>query len=122
MVGYSRLWYWGYIEDPNMYFCPASENRTKATRWDPFVQGTYTSFTFNCFDSSKYSTYGQRACKDALYAGGNMPDEEKDSNLYKIPSDYWFLVCSEHPEDSLYGYPGAGVEAYHGNRDEAGGW
>jgi prepilin-type N-terminal cleavage/methylation domain-containing protein len=120
--GYSRLWYRGYIEDPAVYFCPASEDKTKASHWDPYVQGTPDHIAFACAWPEPQGTYGQRSCENALYVGGGIPAEEEESNLYKIPSDYWFLVCPEHPKDSLYGYVGAGVEAYSGCRDEGGGW
>ncbi|MBN1554746.1 MAG: type II secretion system protein [Phycisphaerae bacterium] len=126
--GYTRLWYWGYIEEPSLYFCPASDRVSKKTLWDPCIQGTHEHFSFN---STGYGwvdgTYGQRSCRDAIFVGGTFKEEygateEHESNLYRVPSDYWILVCPTHPDDSLYGYSGAGVEAYPGRRDEAGGW
>jgi len=127
--GFSRLWYWGYLEDPAVFFCPThtseSGDATKAARWDPYIQGTPDNITyFNCPWPEPLASYAQRWVPDAVYVGGGMPSEEQESRWYEIPSDYWFLVCPQHfylrkggeEGPTVYGYAGARVEVYVGPR------
>ena len=125
MTGSTRLWYWGYLEDPSVFFCPTDANSngaTKAIRWDPYIQGTPDNITyFNCPYPSPMGSYGQRFCPEAMYVGGGMPTEETESRWDQMPSDWWFLLCPWHYVSGdaesymVRGYAGASVEVYVGS-------
>jgi|WetSurMetagenome_2_1015567.scaffolds.fasta_scaffold322868_1 prepilin-type N-terminal cleavage/methylation domain-containing protein len=108
ITNYARLWYYEYIGDPGIFWCPSDRGpwAGKEKGWDPFVKGTPKNITFfNALwvppNGEAQGSFGYRYATDAIYVGGGLPAEETESKWENIPIDRGFLLCPNH-----YSYKG----------------
>jgi len=101
IVNYARLWYYGFLPNPNLFFCPSESGMSKAKNWDPFIKGDSgsTISDFNVPLAEMYTprgSYSTRFSLDAMYVGGGIPTEETESVWDKLTPERWFLLCPSH--------------------------
>ena len=99
---YARLWYHGYLDNADVFYCPSEQMWSRATSWDAFIQGSPGDITyFNVPDDyNARGSYYSRAINQAIYVGGHLPAEDEESVWHNIPPSRWFLVCTRHGEGS----------------------
>ncbi len=98
ITNYARLWYRGYLQDVRLFWCPSDQGHNKENSWDLYIKASSPQNItyFNVLWPEPYGSYSTRYAVDAVYVGGFMPQEEKESKLERVPLDWWFINCPYH--------------------------
>lgn len=127
VTSYARLWYRGYIQQPEVFFCPINQSENLQENWHTAVTSSDPQTARFISKKYHYGSYSARFVPGALYVGGGTVTAESESSLHKIPPDYWFFLCSGHYDSqsqtgSLLGYADTHVEFDNEKSREELGW
>ncbi|MBN1556471.1 MAG: type II secretion system protein [Phycisphaerae bacterium] len=130
VTNYARLWFRGYIEQPELFYCPSHEDWNLETRWNLILSSSNpeTAIFNPSLNKTWYDgSYKTRYVEDALYVGGGSTYEEVESNLHDIPLDAHFYACLHHFDSDadagiMLGYSDTHVEFENTQSREELGW